>query len=109
MRATGAGAFVVAWINYIPDTNLGSIALREFDPRTQSFGEPLVVTEEEPAVTAGYRFELNGSGKGVIVWGEKVSLVTVAPGAPNAGEGAGWAPWIGQESSEDSAMGESHE
>jgi hypothetical protein len=76
VRVTDAGTFVIAWINYVPDTNLGSIALREFEPRRQAFGEPLLIAEEDPAVTDGYRFELNSSGRGVILWGEKVSLVT---------------------------------
>jgi len=65
VKALDDGSFVLSWLLYSRVDNTSKLVVDRFDPQTRTFEEPVVLAEG-PIV--GALLELNGAGKGVVVW-----------------------------------------
>jgi hypothetical protein len=64
-KALDDGSFVLAWLLYTQVDHVATLFVDRFDPQTKTFEEPVVLAE---GAMAGALLELNGAGKGVVVW-----------------------------------------
>ncbi|HBL25790.1 MAG TPA: hypothetical protein DD490_03040 [Acidobacteria bacterium] len=75
-RATFANTFVVAWRGR-PGGNKLDVHIRELDGQTGQLGETIRIADDVKPFA--WDFQLNSSGHGVVMWGDRVTLVTVVP------------------------------
>jgi len=66
VHALSGGSFLLSWIEINQDGTT-SFFLSEFDPATRRVSPPTMVATDQLAAD-GYRFEITGSGKGVVAW-----------------------------------------
>jgi hypothetical protein len=65
VKALDDGTFVLSWRSYSPVDNTWTLVVDRFDPRTRSFEAPVTLAVGH---IRGALLELNGAGKGVVVW-----------------------------------------
>ncbi|HEV3075816.1 MAG TPA: hypothetical protein VHB47_15445 [Thermoanaerobaculia bacterium] len=65
VKALDDGSFVLSWLLYTQVDHMATLFVVRFDPQTKSFEEPVALAEGS---MAGALLELNGAGRGVIVW-----------------------------------------
>jgi len=64
-KALDDGSFVLAWLLYTQVDHMATLFVDRFDPQTKRYEEPVALAE---GAMAGALLELNGAGKGVVVW-----------------------------------------